>query len=155
MSMKNKDTELFNRIQDIFNEKIPFNKILGLKVESIEYNKVSITFEMRQELIGNYLRGSLHGGVISSVIDVTGGLSAFIGIQQKRQLNNLASKLDMFKKLGTIDLRIDYLQPGLGRKFMATGYTLRTGNKIAVTRIELKNELNELIAAGTGSYIVA
>ena len=155
MSMKNKDTELFNRIQDIFNEKIPFNKILGLKVESIEYNKVSITFEMRQELIGNYLRGSLHGGVISSVIDVAGGLSAFIGIQQKRQLNNLASKLDMFKKLGTIDLRIDYLQPGLGRKFMATGYTLRTGNKIAVTRIELKNELNELIAAGTGSYIVA
>ena len=155
MSMKNKDTELFNRIQDIFNEKIPFNKILGLKVESIEYNKVSITFEMRHELIGNYLRGSLHGGVISSVIDVTGGLSAFIGIQQKRQLNNLASKLDMFKKLGTIDLRIDYLQPGLGRKFMATGYTLRTGNKFAVTRIELKNELNELIAAGTGSYIVA
>ena len=97
MSKKNKDTELFNRIQDIFNEKIPFNKILGLKVESIEYNKVSITFEMRHELIGNYLRGSLHGGVISSVIDVTGGLSAFIGIQQKRQLNNLESKLDRIR----------------------------------------------------------
>jgi|AntAceMinimDraft_16_1070373.scaffolds.fasta_scaffold09600_2 uncharacterized protein (TIGR00369 family) len=155
MSKNNKDQELFNRIKDIFNEKIPFNKVLGLKVESIEYNQVSITFNMRDQLIGNYLRGTLHGGVISSVIDVTGGLSAFMGIQQKSRVDNLESKIDMFKKLGTIDLRIDYLRPGLGSKFIATGYTLRTGNKIAVTRIEIKNESNELIAVGTGSYVVA
>ena len=34
-------------------------------------------------------------------------------------------------------------------------YILRTGNKIAVTRIELNSDQNELIAVGTGSYVVA
>lgn len=31
--------------------------------------------------MGRHTRGMLHGGVISSVIDVTGGLAAFVGIQ--------------------------------------------------------------------------
>ena len=110
---------------------------------------------MRDELIGNYTRGTLHGGVISSVIDVTGGLSAFMGIQQKKPNEMIAIKLARFEKLGTIDLRIDYLRPGSGKWFISTGYTLRTGNKVAVTRIELNNDQNDLIAVGTGSYVVA
>lgn len=150
-----KDEELFSAINEIFNEKIPFNKVLGLKVDSISYNCVHLRFEMQDELIGNYTRGTLHGGVISSVIDVTGGLSAFMGIQQKIPDEMIEKKLARFEKLGTIDLRIDYLRPGFGKWFISTGYTLRTGNKVAVTRIELNNDKNDLIAVGTGSYVVA
>lgn len=150
-----KDDELFFAINEIFNEKIPFNKVLGLKVDSIGFDHVNLRFEMRDELIGNYTRGTLHGGVISSVIDVTGGLSAFMGIQQKMADETLEKKLARFEKLGTIDLRIDYLRPGFGNWFVSTGYTLRTGNKVAVTRIELNNDKSDLIAVGTGSYVVA
>ena len=155
MDTLSKDEELFSAINEIFNEKIPFNKVLGLKVDAISYDRVKVRFEMRDELIGNFTRGTLHGGVISSVIDVTGGLSAFMGIQQKLSDETIEKKLAKFAKLGTIDIRIDYLRPGVGKWFVSTGYTLRTGNKVAVTRIELNNDQNDLIAVGTGSYVVA
>lgn len=155
MDREQKDERLFAVINDIFNEKIPFNKVIGLRVASIGYRQVKVRFDMRDELIGNYIRGTLHGGVISSVIDVTGGLAAFMGIQQKICDRDLDAKLERFGRLGTIDLRVDYLRPGIGKSFVSTGYTLRTGNRVAVTRIELLNDQDDLIAVGTGSYVVA
>ena len=155
MNRDQNDQRLFAVINNIFNEKIPFNKVLGLKVAAIAYKQVQVRFRMRDELIGNYIRGALHGGVISSVIDVTGGLAAFMGIQEKIAGRDLDAKLERFSRLGTIDLRVDYLRPGIGQSFLSTGYTLRTGNKVAVTRIELVNDLDALIAVGTGSYVVA
>jgi uncharacterized protein (TIGR00369 family) len=155
MSAPQDNTALFEAIQDIINEKIPFNKVLGLQAESLGFDRVEVRFDMREELIGNYIRGTLHGGVISSVIDLTGGLAAFMGIQKKLTDRTLEEKIARFGKLGTIDLRVDYLRPGLGRWFICSGYTLRTGNKVAVTRLELKNDADNLIAVGTGSYVVA
>ena len=38
---------------------------------------------MRPELIGNFTTFSLHGGVKSSVLDITGGMVALIGIINK------------------------------------------------------------------------
>jgi uncharacterized protein (TIGR00369 family) len=147
--------EWLERIRDIFDNKIPFNRVLGLKVHSINMERPKIRFAMHDALVGNYIRGSLHGGVISAVIDVTGGLSAFMGLQKKLAGEPLEIKLEKFRKLGTIDLRIDYLRPGVGKLFEATGYVLRTGHKVAVTRIELKNETEQLIAVGTGAYVIA
>jgi uncharacterized protein (TIGR00369 family) len=110
---------------------------------------------MRDELMGNYERGMLHGGVISSVIDATGGLAAFMSIQEKMRGKALEARLEISGRISTIDLRVDFLRPGLGKRFVATAYTLRTGNKVVVTRIELHNDRNDLIAVGTGSYLVA
>jgi uncharacterized protein (TIGR00369 family) len=143
------------RIRDIFDHKIPFNKVLGLRVHALNMDRPKIRFAMHDALVGNYIRGTLHGGVISAVIDVTGGLSAFMGLQKKLAGEPLETKLEKFRKLGTIDLRIDYLRPGIGKMFEATGYVLRTGHKVAVTRIELKNETGQLIAVGTGAYVIA
>lgn len=152
--MTDKD-DWHERIRDIFDNKIPFNRMLGLRVHSLEMDRPRIRFDMADALVGNYMRGSLHGGVISAVIDVTGGLAAFIGLQHKLSGEPLDVKMKKFSKLGTIDLRIDYLRPGIGRSFEATGYTLRTGNKVAVTRIELVNDTHQLIAVGTGAYVIA
>lgn len=149
------DDELFAVINEIFNEKIPFNKVLGLNVDSISYGGVKISFEMRDELIGNYMRGTLHGGVISSVIDVTGGLATLMGLHEKMAGETLEKKLARFGRIATIDLRVDYLRPGFGKRFVCRGCTLRTGNKVAVTRIELHNDQDDLIAVGTGSYGVS
>ena len=72
-----------DRIRDIFDNKIPFNQVLGLQLYSLDMDPPKIRFDMHDALIGNYIRGSLHGGVISAVIDVTGGLAAFMGHGQK------------------------------------------------------------------------
>jgi len=149
------DEDFLSGIKEIVNEKIPFHKVLGLKVESISHERVKVLFQMRDELMGHYKRGMVHGGVISSVIDVTGGLSAFMGLQEKLQDETVEAKLERFGRVSTIDLRVDFLRPGIGKWFVATAYTLRTGNKVAVTRIELHNDQDDLIAVGTGSYVVA
>ncbi len=146
--------EFLSPVNEMFSEKIPFNKLLGLTIESMSPRQVKVSFPMRDDPIGHWRRGMVHGGVISSVIDVTGGLAAFMGVQEKMD-ETLKAKLERFGRVSTIDLRVDFLRPALGATFTATAYALRTGNKVAVTRTELNNEKEELIAVGTGSYTVA
>jgi uncharacterized protein (TIGR00369 family) len=144
----------FSTISEMFNEKVPFHKLLGLKIQSMDHDRVQVLFSMRDQLVGHYTRGMVHGGVISSVIDVTGGLVAFMGAQEKMEDKSLKAKIEKFGRVTTIDLRVDFLRPGLGSVFTATAFPLRLGNKVAVSRIELTNEKDELIAVGTGSYTV-
>lgn len=155
MPHKQNEEKLLASIHEIFSRKIPFNRVLGLEVVSLEHVSPVLRFAMRPELVGNFLRGNLHGGVISSVIDVCGGLTAFLGLQRKLKDESVEERLQRFGRIGTIDMRVDYLRPGLGEWFEARGYLLRTGNKVAVTRMELHNDAGDLIAIGTGAYTVA
>ena len=146
---------LLELLHEIAEELIPFNKVLGLKVESLDLSEdIRIRFEMRPELVGNFTRGNLHGGVIASVLDVAGGMVTWIGIMRQMEGRSFEEISQRFAKIGTIDLRVDYLRAGLGEYFVATGTTLRTGSKVAVTRMELNNDAGTLIATGTGTYIV-
>jgi len=146
--------KLLQLLKEITEEKIPFNKLIGMKIETLDLDKIGIRFEMRPELVGNFTRGNLHGGVISSVLDVTGGMVAWTGIMKKMEGQSFDEISERFNKIGTIDIRVDYLRPGLGAYFIATGSTLRTGNKVSVTRMELHNDKGILIAVGTGTYVV-
>ena len=148
------DEQLATRIHEIFAQ-IPFNRVLGLELRTLDRERPQVAFHMRDELIGNYVRGTLHGGVISSVIDVTGGLTAFLGMQHSLNDEELDERFRQFGRLGTIDLRIDYLRPGRGQEFIATGHNIRTGTRIAVSRVEVANETGEVIAVGTGAYVIA
>ncbi len=145
---------LFESMQKVHEEIIPFNKILGLQFEIRDENSVFVRFEKKDDLVGNPLQGNLHGGVISAVLDTTGGLIAALGILTKLKNPSMEQIGNTLKNWGTIDLRIDYLRPGQGERFTATGSVLRTGNKVAVTRMELINEENTLIAVGTGTYLI-
>jgi hypothetical protein len=54
-----------------------------------------------------------------------------------------------FPNIGTIDLRIDYLRPGRGQHSVATGRVGRLGGRVAVAHMELVNDTDEQIAAGS------
>ena len=77
--------KLLQLLREITEERIPFNRLIGIKIESLGMDSLGIRFEMRPELIGNFKRGNLHGGVISSVMDVTGGMVAWTGIMKKME----------------------------------------------------------------------
>ncbi|HEX9652866.1 MAG TPA: thioesterase family protein, partial [bacterium] len=96
----------------------------------------------------------LHGGVISSLLDVTGGLAAFVSLLKRMGHVSTQEKMERLSKFSTIDIRVDFLNPGRGKFFVTTATVLRTGNKVAVTRMELHNDDNLLIALGTGTYMV-
>jgi uncharacterized protein (TIGR00369 family) len=146
------DAELM--LYEIINEKMPFNKLIGFKIHKIEPNMLSIKFNMKKELIGNYYYNILHGGVISAALDLVGGFTAFWSLLNKFEELKTVDKMERLSKLGTIDLRVDYLIPGKGEYFIAKGIILRLGNKVAVSRMELFNNNNQLIALGTGTYNV-
>jgi len=146
--------EVLRYVEHIFAEKIPFNHLLGLHIQSVSAEQASLRFDMREELIGNFARRVLHGGVISSTLDVVGGLITFVRVLQKMEGANDEEKLERFSRLGTIDLRVDYLRPGIGRHFVANGFVLRAGSRVAVSRMELHNDEQTLIAVGTGTYMV-
>ena len=148
------EAELLAMIHDIFTERMPFNKLIGLDIVSLDHEKPVLRFDMRPEFVGNAYQGILHGGVTAAVLDVTGGIVAFLGLHKKLAGVTLEERLTRFSKIGTIDLRVDFLRPGRGKSFEATGYMLRTGNKVAVARMELHDDAGQLIAVGTGAYLV-
>jgi uncharacterized protein (TIGR00369 family) len=155
--MSDKKIDLDARLQmlrKLYEQKIPFNKVLGLKIESLNIEDVRVKFEMKDAFIGNYVQGILHGGVISAVLDTTGGLTASLGVFQKMAGRTAEEIGKSLTKIGTIDLRIDYLRPGKGNYFIATGVIMRAGRRVSVTRMELHNDQHVLIAVGTGTYIV-
>jgi uncharacterized protein (TIGR00369 family) len=150
---KKHHNELLASLREIYEEKIPFNKFLGLRIESLDSDSICVRINMKEEFIGNYFAGMLHGGIISSVLDLTGGLAAQRSVLEKIAASPLEGREKIFLKMSTIDLRIDYLRPGRGQYFLATGSILRTGKKFVVTRMQLHNDKKKLIAVGTGTYV--
>ncbi|GMQ76564.1 MAG: thioesterase family protein [Gammaproteobacteria bacterium] len=140
-------------VHDLFS-KIPFNQLLGLEIEELTDDHARVSFRMRDELVGNYTRKILHGGVISATLDVTSGLMAFLGVAKRVRTGSLEEKMERFSRLGTIDMRVDYLRPGAGAYFVATARVIRSGNRIAVIHAELHNDSDELVASATCTYIV-
>lgn len=155
MEVSNNEEQLIAVMTSYFNEQIPFNKILGVNVESMGRDSVSASFEMRVELLGHYARGMLHGGVISSVIDITGGLSAVMSIKQNTADDSPKARREMADHVSTLDLRVDFLRPATGKRFVAKAFPLRTGRKIAVIRTELRNDQDDVVAVGTSTYVRA
>ena len=131
-----------------------FNDVLDFSIDSTTFDIGVITFDLRDELLGNPIYRTLHGGVISSILDIAGGHTVYLQVFKEVQEKPFDKQIERLSKIGTIDLRVDYIRPGKGEHFTAKGSILRLGNKIAVTRMELHNEMDVLIAVGTGTYTV-
>jgi uncharacterized protein (TIGR00369 family) len=57
--------------------------------------------------------------------------------------------------MGTIDLRVDYLRPGIGRHFEAQAEVTRLGGRVGSTQMRLVNDEGTLIATAAAAYIVS
>ncbi len=140
---------------ELFEQRITFNQTLGLEIESVKPGDVRARFAMRPELVGHYAYGRLHGGVISAVLDAMGGLSLMVGIGERHPHESTEQVMHRFAKMGTIDLRVDYLRPGLGKHFVATAEVTRLGGRIGSTQMRLVNDAGTLLATAAAAYVVA
>jgi len=131
-----------------------FNDVLNYRIESQSLEEGTLKFDMRDELLGNPIFRVLHGGVISSILDIAGAHAVYLYIFKQVMGKPIDKKMERLGRISTIDLRIDYIRPGKGKHFTATSSILRVGSKIAVSRMELRNEEDVLIAVGTGTYTV-
>ena len=151
------DPRIVAALHDVFEERVSFNKALAMKIVSLDPAAPSMRIDMRPDLVGNFARGMLHGGVISSVLDVVSGLCAMLNVIEKHiaQGEPLETQMARFGRIGTIDLRVDFLRPGLGNSFVAKAEILRAGNRVAVIRSELHNEEQVLIAAAVAAFTIS
>jgi uncharacterized protein (TIGR00369 family) len=140
---------------DLFERRIVFNQVLALKIESATPGDVRARFDMRPELVGHYAYGRLHGGVISAVLDALGGLALMAGIGQRHASESTDQVLHRFAKMGTIDLRVDFLRPGIGHHFLAQAEVMRLGGRVGSTQMRLVNDQGSLIATGAAAYMIA
>ncbi|MDP3619112.1 MAG: thioesterase family protein [Ramlibacter sp.] len=162
--MKNRDhktppvefeAEFVEGLKDIFENRIVFNRVLGLKIITIRPEQVVGRIAMKPELVGHYSHQRLHGGVISAALDALGGLAVLAAIGARHMDETPAQRMARFGKLGTIDLRIDYLRPALGENFELRAEVMRVGSRVASTRMEFYGADGKLMSTGAGAYIVS
>jgi uncharacterized protein (TIGR00369 family) len=141
-------------LTDLIEHRITFNQVLGLKVQALR-PQLQLRFDWRPELVGHYHYGRLHGGVISAALDALGGTALMVGLADKHGHEDTEQVMHRFLKMGTIDLRIDFLRPGLGAHFVASAEVTRLGGRVGSTQMRLHNHEGVLVATGAASYIVS
>jgi uncharacterized protein (TIGR00369 family) len=149
------EPEFVAGLTKIFEELIVFNQVLGLKITSIRPERVAARIAMRRELVGHFAYNRIHGGVISASLDAMGGLAVMAAIGARHMDEDPQQRLHRFSKLGTIDLRVDYLRPGIGEHFDLSAEVMRLGSRVASTRMEFCGPDGKLFSTGAGAYLVS
>lgn len=149
------EPEFVAGLRDIFEHRIPFNRVLGLQITRLHPDDVEGRIAMKPELVGHFVQNRLHGGVISATLDAMGGLAVMAAIGARHMDDAPIQRLHRFAKLGTIDLRIDYLRPAIGDAFDMRAQVLRLGSRVASTRMEFLGADGKLLATGAGAYIIS
>jgi uncharacterized protein (TIGR00369 family) len=149
------EPEFVAGLKSIFEDKIVFNRVLGLKIVDLSPERVRARIDMRPELVGHFSYTRIHGGVISAGLDAMGGLAVMAAIGARHMDEPPGQRLHRFAKLGTIDLRVDYLRPGIGETFELSAEVMRLGSRVASTRMEFRAADGKLLSCGSGAYIVS
>ena len=120
-------------------EHVPFNRLLGIRGESVEPGHAVLVLPVRGDFVGDPRRPALHGGVLSSLIDTAGGVAAW-------------SALVGGESVSTVDLRVDFLEPArVAGPLRAEARLVRKGNRVCHVRVALTQD-DRLVAEGVGVY---
>ena len=147
--------QLDRALTELWEQRISFNQLLGLKVLSLKAGDVRVRLDMRPELVGHYAYGRLHGGVISATLDALGGMALMVELGEKHTEESADQVMHRFGRMGTIDLRVDFLRPGLGQHFIGRAEVTRLGGRIGSTQMRMVNDAGTLIATAAASFVVS
>ena len=149
------EPEFIAALTKVTEEMISFNKLIGLHVTQIAPHEVRARIAMRDELVGHYMSRRIHGGAISAALDAVGGLAVMAAIASKHMDEPVLPRMQRFMRIGTIDLRVDFLRQGMGDAFNVRAQVLRLGSRVASTRMEFAAEDGTLLSTGAAAYIVS
>jgi len=103
-------------------EKQQFLNLVGFQIDVVEEGLV----EGRMKLEGRHTqqKGLLHGGVTATVADVVSGFAAYTLVKDSQHVV-------------TAELKISYLNPGIGEEIYAKGWVLKTGRRMNFCEAEV------------------
>jgi len=149
------EPEFVAGLKTLFEELIVFNRTLGLQITEISPGRARARLAMRPELIGHHVQQRLHGGVVSATLDAMAGLAVMSALGARHMDEPISARMARFGKLGTVDLRVDFLRQALGGHFIATAEVMRLGSRVASTRMEFFDGQGRLLSTGAAAYIVS
>jgi uncharacterized protein (TIGR00369 family) len=117
---------------------VPFARLLGIQVESVEPGFSVLSIEIRNELRQNH--GVVHGGAIASLIDTATAFAIIPLLAEKERTT-------------TIDLTISYLRPLISGVARASAQVVREGRTIIVVSAEVLDDGGNLAATALSSYL--
>lgn len=117
---------------------IPFAKLLGIEVESVEPGHAVLTMKMRDDLMRN---GRIaHGGAVATLID---SAMAFA----------IMPMLTENERSITVDLTIHYLRPVSEGVARASARVVRAGRRVITVSAELFDGNDKLAATAVSTYL--
>jgi len=117
---------------------IPFARLLGLEVESLEPGHAVLSVKMRDDLKRN--GGIAHGGVAATLID---SAMAFAIMQSLGEDEHTV----------TVDLTIHYLRPLTEGKVRCSARVVRAGKRVITVSAELFDHKEKLAATALSTYL--
>ncbi|HSV77756.1 MAG TPA: thioesterase family protein [Ramlibacter sp.] len=149
------ESDFMAGMKEIWEQRVPFNRFLGLQIQAFRAERVAAGFAIKPELAGHLDGEWLHGGAISAALDAVGGLAVMAAFSARHKDEPAAHRLRHFDRMSTIDLRVDYLRPPAGARFEVRAEVMRLGSRVACTRMEFFAAQGAMLACGTGAYNIA
>ena len=115
----------------------PIQKITGMTLSYDE--KGQAVFTMPRNPNFDHALNDTHGGLIATLLDNAGWFTAAAHYE---------------KWVVTTDLNIHLLESAQQSDLIATGHLVRTGKNLAVASMEVRIKDGQLIAIGSGSFMV-
>ena len=117
---------------------VPFAKLLGIEVDSLEPGHAVLSMPMRDDLMRN--GGIAHGGAVAPLID---SAMAFAIIQLLGENEHTV----------TVDITIHYLRPLSAGTARASARVVRAGKRVITVSAELLDHKDKLAATAISTYL--
>jgi uncharacterized protein (TIGR00369 family) len=132
-----------NQIQNILDQGIPHCAEIGVKVHELDEEGVTFRLPYQERFAGNPVNGTLHGGIITTLIDTAASLCVYVRLQK-------------YVPLATLDLRLDYLKPATpGEELFTRAVCYKITRQIAFSRaIAYHTDPDDPIANSVGTFML-
>ena len=122
-------------------EKQYFMKHIGFQLDLIEPGRTEGSLDLQQ--IHLQQKGFAHGGLVSTLADITAGFAAYTLVPKDHGVV-------------TGEIKVSYLNPGVGDKLIAKGWVLKQGRKMNFCEAEVwcVSNGNEVLIAKASATMV-
>lgn len=120
----------------------PYTVRMGIEAISAEDGGCVLALPYASERVGDPDSGVLHGGAVTALIDTAFGFAVFFRIQQ-------------FRPMATLDLRIDYLRPARpGAKVYTQSRCYKVTPELAFVRgCSYEDDASDPFASSVGAFM--
>ena len=114
-----------------------FTHLVGTALSSAEEGRAEVSLRAEERHLNP--SGTVHGGVISTLIDVS----------MAEALNTMTEEDE---QPFTIQITVNYMRPGKPGTLTSTAEVRKGGERITIVEAEVVQEEDEVIALATGTY---